>query len=81
MKRQCDEWMKLGLQGTTIVMSSGDSGVGPEEWFGPEGKIFDTDFASNCPYILSVGSTEWNRLDTSKPPTPGVEGGRHDTVP
>lgn len=28
MKRQCNEWMKLSLQGTTVVMSSGDSGVG-----------------------------------------------------
>ncbi|KAB5571736.1 putative Tripeptidyl-peptidase sed1 [Coniochaeta sp. 2T2.1] len=70
MKRQCDEWMKLSLQGTTIVMSSGDSGVGPDKCYGPEGKIFDPDFASSCPYVLSVGSTEWDRFDASKPPTP-----------
>lgn len=70
MKRQCDEWMKLGLQGTTVVMSSGDSGVGPDKCYGPEGKIFDPDFASSCPYVLSVGSTEWDRPDPSAPPTP-----------
>lgn len=70
MKRQCDEWMKLGLQGTTVVMSSGDSGVGPKKCYGPAGKIFDPDFASSCPYVLSVGSTEWDRFDNSTPPTP-----------
>jgi tripeptidyl-peptidase-1 len=70
MKRQCDEWMKLGLQGTTVVMSSGDSGVGPDECYGPEGKIFDPDFASSCPYVLSIGSTEWDRFDKTAPPTP-----------
>jgi len=66
MKRQCDEWMKLGLQGTTVVMSSGDSGVGGDVCYGPDGKIFDPDFAVNCPYVLAVGSTEWDRFDASK---------------
>ena len=70
MKRQCDEWMKLGLQGTTVVMSSGDSGVGGDVCYGPDGKIFEADFAVNCPYVLAVGSTEWDRFDTSKPPMP-----------
>ncbi|CZR60665.1 related to Tripeptidyl-peptidase sed1 [Phialocephala subalpina] len=71
MKRQCNEWMKLALQGTTIVMSSGDSGVGPATCNGADGKIFNPDFASTCPYVLSVGSTEWDRFDASVPPTPG----------
>jgi tripeptidyl-peptidase I len=71
IKRQCNEWMKLALQGTTIVMSSGDSGVGPDSCWGEDGKIFDPDFASTCPYVLSVGSTEWDRFNASVPPTPG----------
>jgi tripeptidyl-peptidase I len=71
MKRQCNEWMKLALQGTTIVMSSGDAGVGPDTCYGTDGKIFDPDFASTCPYVLSVGSTEWDRFDPSVTPTPG----------
>ncbi|RFU34872.1 hypothetical protein B7463_g1445, partial [Scytalidium lignicola] len=71
IKRQCNEWMKLALQGTTIVMSSGDSGVGGDVCFGADGKMFDPDFASTCPYVLSVGSTEWDRFDNSTPPTPG----------
>ena len=71
MKRQCNEWMKLALQGVTTVMSSGDSGVGGKVCNGDSGKIFDPDFASTCPYVLSVGSTEWDRFDPSVPPTPG----------
>ena len=71
MKRQCNEWMKLALQGTTIVMSSGDSGVGGATCLGDSGKIFEVDFASSCPYVLSVGSTEWDRFDNATTPTPG----------
>lgn len=71
MKRQCNEWMKLALQGTTIVMSSGDSGVGGTTCNGDSGLIFDPDFASTCPYVLSVGSTEWDRFSPSTPPIPG----------
>lgn len=62
MKRQCNEWMKLGLQGTTVVMSSGDSGVGDADGcLGADGTIFEPDFAASCPYVLAVGSTEWDR--------------------
>ena len=71
IERQCNEWMKLALQGTTIVMSSGDSGVGGAVCNGASGKIFEADFASTCPYVLSVGSTEWDRFVNSTPPTPG----------
>jgi tripeptidyl-peptidase-1 len=71
IKRQCNEWMKLALQGTTIVMSSGDYGVGQDTCWGEDGKIFSPDFASTCPYVLSVGGTEWDRFDASVPPTPG----------
>lgn len=71
MKRQCNEWMKLVLQGTTIVMSSGDSGVGGTKCNGASGKIFEVDFASTCPYVLSVGSTEWDRFENTTAPTPG----------
>ena len=63
LKRQCNEWMKLALQGTTIVMSSGDSGVGESPCNGASGNIFEVDFASSCPYVLSVGSTEWDAID------------------
>lgn len=66
--------MKLALQGTTIVMSSGDSGVGPAgagNCLGDDGDILVPDFASTCPYVLSVGSTEWDRFTSTTPPVPG----------
>jgi len=72
LKRQCNEWMKLALQGVTTVMSSGDSGVGEETGCnGADGKIFQPSFAATCPYVLAVGSTEWDRFDKTTPPVPG----------
>lgn len=62
--------MKLALQGTTIVISSGDSGVGGKTCNGASNTIFEANFASTCPYVLSVGSTEWDRFQNATPPTP-----------
>lgn len=60
VKRQCDEFMKLGLQGTSVFFASGDGGVA-----GPHGKqcsgdggVFTVSATSGCPYITSVGATE-----------------------
>lgn len=52
-------------------MSSGDSGVGGDTCNGASGKIFEVDFASSCPYVLSVGSTEWDRYNAAVVPTAG----------
>jgi tripeptidyl-peptidase-1 len=69
MQRQCNEWMKLGLQGVTVVVASGDQGVG--ENFNCQGNNFDIFtpyYISTCPYVLSVGATELNLpAGTSKP--------------
>ncbi|KAK8117373.1 uncharacterized protein PG998_005654 [Apiospora kogelbergensis] len=57
MRRQCSEWMKLALQGTTIVISSGDDGVGREATCPTGGNnqtvVFNPDFAATCPYVLT----------------------------
>lgn len=57
-------YMKLGMQGVSIFMSSGDSGVsGPagddnsNGCLGPTGKVFSPDFAASCPYLTAVGAT------------------------
>lgn len=57
--------MKLGLQGVSITIASGDYGVasapgdgGPNGCLGPEGKIFNPQYPSNCPYVTSVGGTQ-----------------------
>lgn len=57
-KRQCDEYKKLGLQGVSIVVASGDSGVaGSDGCLGTNGTVFNPDFPAGCPYITTVGAT------------------------
>ncbi|KAI0876507.1 peptidase S8/S53 domain-containing protein [Hypoxylon argillaceum] len=63
-QRQCAEIMKLGLQGTTVAIASGDDGVAgfatyanPSGCLGPARDVFNPQFLATCPYILSVGST------------------------
>jgi tripeptidyl-peptidase-1 len=59
LERQCHEFMKLGLQGTTMLMASGDDGVarrtGP--CLGPKQNIFTPSTAADCPYLTAVGAT------------------------
>lgn len=72
-KRQCNEFLKLGLQGVTFVFASGDSGVALENdlegsayCLGPDETIFNPEWPGNCPYITSVGGTtvlEGNTVD------------------
>ena len=68
-QRQCHEWMKLGLQGVSVLFASGDSGVAnrynsgfenscltsPE--VGPyvdiNGTRFSPSFPTNCPWITA----------------------------
>ncbi|KAJ5896113.1 Aorsin [Penicillium subrubescens] len=63
-KRQCNEFMKLGLQGHSILFASGDYGVASfpgdgsaNGCLGPDQKIFNPQYPSNCPYVTSVGGT------------------------
>ena len=64
-QRQCNEYMKLGLQGISILVASGDSGVSARGEYngnadgclGPDGKIFNPDFPATCPYITTAGGT------------------------
>ncbi|KAI1207478.1 subtilisin-like protein [Annulohypoxylon truncatum] len=54
--RQCNEWMKLGLQGVTVVGSSGDSGPLSSNACNSGGSsTFYATHPGNCPYITSVG--------------------------
>ncbi|KAL7805628.1 subtilisin-like protein [Trichoderma gracile] len=59
LQRQCDEFMKLGLQGTSIVFASGDDGVARRSGpcLGPKRNIFTPGEPASCPYVTSVGAT------------------------
>lgn len=70
--RQCYEYMKLGLQGVTVLYSSGDNGVAggpagtPMCWDpatdqyvdGTTGGRFVPGFPATCPYVTGVGATQ-----------------------
>jgi subtilase family serine protease len=45
-------YMKLGLQGVSVVYASGDSGVASRD-----GGTFAPGFPATCPYVTSVGAT------------------------
>ena len=63
-RRQCFEFLKLGLQGVSVVVSSGDSGVGgasgtknDNTCLGDNGTIFSPSFPATCPFLTVVGGT------------------------
>ncbi|KAI9696511.1 MAG: hypothetical protein M1820_008139 [Bogoriella megaspora] len=65
VKRQCNEFMKLALQGHSILVASGDHGVGsffgdpsPNGCLGPTGNVFSPQYPSGCPFITSVGGSQ-----------------------
>ncbi|KAK4547340.1 hypothetical protein LTR36_000996 [Oleoguttula mirabilis] len=67
-KRQCNEYLKLGLQGISFLFASGDAGVGsypapagidgPTGCLGAKGDIFNPTWPNTCPYITNVGATK-----------------------
>ena len=66
-RRQCNEYMKLGLAGTSILYSSGDYGVAGNggRCINPNGTFnnggsgrFNPSFPSTCPYVTAVGATQ-----------------------
>jgi tripeptidyl-peptidase-1 len=64
--RQCVEYLKLGLQGVTVVYASGDSGVSnggecivpPNDEYNGDPGAFSPSFPAACPYVTSVGATQ-----------------------
>ncbi|KAL9111665.1 MAG: hypothetical protein Q9227_003939 [Pyrenula ochraceoflavens] len=63
--RQCDEYMKLGLMGISVIFSAGDSGVAGirGQCIGPTGAPvngagrFNPMYPGTCPWVTSVGGT------------------------
>ncbi|KAN0106727.1 putative Tripeptidyl-peptidase sed1 [Hyaloscypha variabilis] len=62
-RRQCNEFLKLGLQGHTIMYASGDYGVASfpgddsaNGCLGNDSTIYSPSFPT-CPWVLNVGAT------------------------
>lgn len=62
-RRQCNEFLKLGLQGHTIMYASGDYGVAgfpgddsANGCLGPDSTVYSPSFPT-CPWVLNVGAT------------------------
>ncbi|TVY24505.1 Aorsin [Lachnellula hyalina] len=84
VERQCNEIMKLGLQGHTILSSSGDFGVaafpgadsdkkGCLGGVSSSGPVYNPDYPSGCPYITSVGATRLYPNQTIKDPESAMQ--------
>jgi len=56
----------MGLRGVTILVSSGDTGVG-SGCLSSDNKTaqFDAQFPASCPYITSVGGTQGFKPETA----------------
>jgi tripeptidyl-peptidase-1 len=83
-QRQCFEYAKLGLQGVTVLFSSGDYGVASNDGccFDPQsgdcttnanGITFVPSFPGTCPFVTSVGATQINRSATVYDPESACE--------
>lgn len=87
IKRQCDEYMKLGLQGVTILIASGDYGVagfpgditdsGCLSGYNLTEAIYSPDSVSACPYVSSRPSTADPRSRPGLTAAIGHVGGSH----
>ncbi|KAI1101327.1 subtilisin-like protein [Jackrogersella minutella] len=71
LRRQCLEFLKLGLMGVTVVVASGDtgtqSGIAPGTCTDKATKqnsnyttgMFSPQWPSGCPWVISVGGTQF----------------------
>ncbi|OQO09603.1 hypothetical protein B0A48_05005 [Cryoendolithus antarcticus] len=83
LKRQCNEFMKLGLQGHSVFVSSSDYGVASYPGDGSASgclsapgmnqTIYNPDDPSGCPYLTSVGGTQVEPDKTVKDPESAMQ--------
>jgi len=79
--RQCSEYAKLGLMGTTVFHSSGDNGVAGNggvclnSTHDPvnNGNVFNPGFPASCPFVTAVGATQVNPNSTVNDPEGACE--------
>lgn len=80
MQRQCNEFLKLGLQGTTVLVSSGDYGVGIGpganaclNGSGQTNTVYNPGNPVSCPYLTAVGATQLNPNTTVRDPEAALQ--------
>jgi len=79
--RQCIEYAKLGMLGTSVLYSSGDDGVAgagnlcldSKGQPAPGGTAFNPSFPVTCPFITAVGATQVNPGSTVNDPEGACE--------
>jgi tripeptidyl-peptidase-1 len=74
--RLCHEFMKLGLQGVSVLFASGDAGVGGNAGCldpSTDGTTFNPEFPATCPYITAVGGTQINPGSSVSQPESALE--------
>ncbi|KAF8158458.1 subtilisin-like protein [Crassisporium funariophilum] len=79
--RQCSEYAKLGLMGTTVFHSSGDNGVAGNGGVClnannqpvRNGTVFNPGFPASCPFVTAVGATQVNPGSTVNDPEGACE--------
>ncbi|KAH9480393.1 Aorsin [Psilocybe cubensis] len=80
--RQCSEYAKLGLMGTTVFHSSGDNGVAgnggvclnaQHQPVKNNGTVFNPGFPASCPFVTAVGATQVNPGSTVNDPEGACE--------
>ena len=96
VRRACNEYMKLALKGHTIVVASGDYGPaghalggGSNSCINPghienlflNGTVFNPQFPSACPYVLSVGGTQLERNQSVHDPESAMHLRNYDYPP
>ncbi|KAH0282525.1 subtilisin-like protein [Aureobasidium namibiae CBS 147.97] len=84
-KRQCNEYLKLGLQGVSMFFDSGDfgvsgvpsdiDGVGLDGCLGPNHTVFNPQFPNGCPWVTVVGGTEIGYMNSVYEPELAVSSG------
>ncbi|KAF8158454.1 subtilisin-like protein [Crassisporium funariophilum] len=79
--RQCQEYAKLGMLGTSVIYSSGDNGVAGfnnvcldanHDEAGTTG-VFNPEFPASCPFVTAVGATQVNPGSTVNDPEGACE--------
>jgi tripeptidyl-peptidase-1 len=78
-RRQCNEFLKLGLQGHTFVWASGDYGVASfpgddsaNGCLGNASQVYNPSFPT-CPWVLNVGATRLYDYQTVNDPESAMQ--------